>query len=161
VHQPVLVVRLLMSRSQLLPNSWLYSVCHINCSVPNTYQLTNACLSGLEPLILCNSVTARGWPVNDWQWHDWCKYSYALHVSVCVYTASQFCWLQCSLCNGMNVNASLLPALEVIWSCSRMLYHACCSFVGVRGDVCFEAKAWSGKAPTSFFSFPQMVITRQ
>jgi hypothetical protein len=45
-----------MSRSQLLPNSWLFSVCHINCWVQNRYQLTYACLSGLEPLILCDGV---------------------------------------------------------------------------------------------------------
>jgi hypothetical protein len=111
VRKPVLVVRSLM-RSRLLPNSWSYSVCRINWSVLNAYQLPNACLSGLEPLILCNGVTARGWPVNDWQWHDWCKYSNALSISMCAYTASQFCWLQCSFCNGMNVNASLLPALK-------------------------------------------------
>jgi hypothetical protein len=42
-----------------------------------------------------------------------------------------------------------------------MLYHAGCSFVGVRSVVSFEAKEWSGKDPTLFFSFPQMVITRQ
>ena len=112
MRKSVLVVRSLMGRSQLLSNSWLYSVCCINCSVPNAYQLTNTCLSGLEPLILCDGVAARGWPVNDWQWHDWWKYSYALYVSVCVCTARQFCWLQCFFSNGMNVNASLLPALK-------------------------------------------------
>ena len=80
----VLVVKSLMSRSQLLSNSWLYFMCCINCSVLNAYQLTNACLSGFEPLILCDGVAARGWPVNDWQWHDWVKYSYALYVSVFV-----------------------------------------------------------------------------
>ena len=112
MRKSVLVVRSLMSRSQLLSNSWLYSVCCINCSVPNAYQLTNTCLSGLEPLILCDGVAARGWPVNDWQWHDWWKYSYALYVSVCVCTARQFCWLQCFFSNGINVNASLLPALK-------------------------------------------------
>jgi hypothetical protein len=114
VHEPVLVVRSLMNRSWLLPNSWLYSVCRVKCSVLNADQLTIACLSGLYPLILCDGVTARGWPVNDRQRRDWCKRSYTLSISVCVcvYTASQFCWLQCSFCNGMNVYASLLPALK-------------------------------------------------
>ena len=114
VRERVLVVRSLMSRSRLLLNRWLYSMCHINCSVPSAHRLPNACLSGLELQILCNGATARDWPVNDQQWHDWCKYSYTLSISVCVcvYTASQFSWLQCSLCNGTNVDASLPPALK-------------------------------------------------
>ena len=33
-------------------------------------------------------------------------------MCVCVCIASQFCSLQCSLCNGTNVDASLLPALK-------------------------------------------------
>jgi len=68
VHECVLVVRLLMSRSRFLLNSWLYSVCHINCSVPSPHQLLNACLLGLEPQIMCGGATGRGWPVNDQQW---------------------------------------------------------------------------------------------
>ena len=51
VYEPVLVVRSLISTSWLLPNSWLYSVCHINCSVPNAYQLPYTCLPDIEPLI--------------------------------------------------------------------------------------------------------------
>jgi len=73
VCERVLVVRSLMSRSWLLLNSWLYSVCHINCSIPSSHQLTNACLSSLEPQILCSGATARGWPVND-----------QLSISVCI-----------------------------------------------------------------------------